>query len=235
MARPRKFDEERAVDAAMHAFRAAGYEATSTQDLCEATGLGRSSIYNTFKSKHDLFERALDRYMGERNGELFALMESDLPVREKIRTHLERVVEEECGEQDDRQGCLVVNTAVEVAARDQQVAGELARDYRVRLEVDPRRDRVRAAGRRHRPGQGRHRPRAPRHRGCRRPARLGALRGRPDRAARGRGGWSGGLGGAGRRAMRPAFFLPSFWTDQYITPGGCARAVSENRSRSRTT
>ncbi|KOT54854.1 MULTISPECIES: TetR/AcrR family transcriptional regulator [Streptomyces] len=135
MARPRKFDEERAVDAAMHAFRAAGYEATSTQDLCEATGLGRSSIYNTFKSKHDLFERALDRYMGERNGELFALMESDLPVREKIRTHLERVVEEECGEQDDRRGCLVVNTAVEVAARDQQVAGELARDYRVRLEV----------------------------------------------------------------------------------------------------
>ncbi|KOT99845.1 transcriptional regulator [Streptomyces rimosus subsp. pseudoverticillatus] len=135
MARPRKFDEERAVDAAMHAFRAAGYEATSTQDLCEATGLGRSSIYNTFKSKHDLFERALDRYMGERNGELFALMESDLPVREKIRTHLERVVEEECGEQNDRRGCLVVNTAVEVAARDQQVAGELARDYRVRLEV----------------------------------------------------------------------------------------------------
>ncbi|KWT61158.1 transcriptional regulator [Streptomyces albus subsp. albus] len=135
MPRPRKFDEERAVDAAMHAFRAAGYEATSTQDLCEATGLGRSSIYNTFKSKHDLFERALDRYMGERNGELFALMESDLPVREKIRTHLERVVEEECGDQDDRRGCLVVNTAVEVAARDQQVAGELARDYRLRLEV----------------------------------------------------------------------------------------------------
>ncbi|KAA6214263.1 TetR/AcrR family transcriptional regulator [Streptomyces albofaciens JCM 4342] len=135
MARPRKFDEERAVDAAMNVFRAAGYEATSTQDLCEATGLGRSSIYNTFKSKHDLFERALDRYMGERNGELFALMESDLPVREKIRTHLERVVEEECGDQDDRRGCLVVNTAVEVAARDQQVAGELARDYRLRLEV----------------------------------------------------------------------------------------------------
>ena len=63
MARPRKFDEGRALDAAMEAFWAAGYEATSTQDLCDATGLGRSSIYNTFKSKHDLFERALARYM----------------------------------------------------------------------------------------------------------------------------------------------------------------------------
>ncbi|MFH9421398.1 TetR/AcrR family transcriptional regulator [Streptomyces sp. NPDC017529] len=135
MARPRKFDEERAVDAAMNAFRAAGYEATSTQDLCEATGLGRSSIYNTFKSKHDLFERALDRYMTERNGELFALLESDLPVREKIRTHLRRVVDEECGDDSGRRGCLVVNTAVEVAARDEEVAGELARDYRLRLEA----------------------------------------------------------------------------------------------------
>lgn len=135
MARPRKFDEERAVDAAMNAFRAAGYEATSTQDLCEATGLGRSSIYNTFKSKHDLFERALDRYMTERNGELFALLESGLPVREKIRTHLRQVVDEECGDDSGRRGCLVVNTAVEVAARDEEVAGELARDYRLRLEA----------------------------------------------------------------------------------------------------
>lgn len=63
MARPRTFDEGRALDAAMHAFWANGYEATSTQDLCEATGLGRSSIYNTFSSKHDLFKRSLARYI----------------------------------------------------------------------------------------------------------------------------------------------------------------------------
>ncbi|CAM5616019.1 TetR/AcrR family transcriptional regulator OS=Streptomyces alboniger OX=132473 GN=CP975_28210 PE=4 SV=1 [Streptomyces alboniger] len=67
MARPRTFDEERALDAAMHAFWVKGYEATSTQDLCEATGLGRSSIYNTFSSKHALFRRALARYMDAMN------------------------------------------------------------------------------------------------------------------------------------------------------------------------
>ena len=47
----------------MHTFWANGYDATTTEDLCAATGLGRSSIYNTFTSKHELFRRALLRYV----------------------------------------------------------------------------------------------------------------------------------------------------------------------------
>ncbi|MCD9142659.1 TetR/AcrR family transcriptional regulator [Streptomyces albireticuli] len=135
MARPRKFDEERAVDAAMEAFWTAGYEATSTQDLCDATGLGRSSIYNAFKSKHDLFQRALGRYLETKTASLTELLESDLPAREKVRAMLERIVEEECAHAEDGRGCLFVNTAVELAARDAEVARELERDYRRRLEA----------------------------------------------------------------------------------------------------
>ncbi|MFI1799929.1 TetR/AcrR family transcriptional regulator [Streptomyces sp. NPDC020379] len=135
MARPRMFDEERAVDAALQAFWTAGYEATSTQDLCDVTGLGRSSIYNTFKSKHDLFRRALLRYMDARAEFQQALFGGDLPVREKFRTMLESVVEEECGSSGGHRGCLVVNTAVELAGRDADVARDLERDYRKRLEL----------------------------------------------------------------------------------------------------
>ncbi|MGG2458444.1 TetR/AcrR family transcriptional regulator [Streptomyces sp. RGM 3693] len=154
MARPRKFDEERAVDAAMEAFWAAGYEATSTQDLCDATGLGRSSIYNTFKSKHDLFERALARYMEHKNGELAELLDggsdsgsgSDAgagagaetgtrTARQKLRAVLQRVIDEEFTHHPDGRGCLVVNTAVEVSSHDPAVATTLERDYGVRLEM----------------------------------------------------------------------------------------------------
>ncbi|MEU9110259.1 TetR/AcrR family transcriptional regulator [Streptomyces sp. NPDC048483] len=135
MARPRKFDEGRAVDAAMDAFWSAGYEATSTQDLCEATGLGRSSIYNTFKSKHDLFERSLARYMEHRNGELFALLEGELPARQKIRTVLQRVIDHEFARDADGRGCLVVNAGVELSAHDPSVAASLERDYGLRLEA----------------------------------------------------------------------------------------------------
>ncbi|MFF8783996.1 TetR/AcrR family transcriptional regulator [Streptomyces sp. NPDC015125] len=135
MARPRKFDEGRALDAAMEAFWASGYEATSTQDLCDATGLGRSSIYNTFKSKHDLFERALARYMDYKNNELFVLLEGDLPALQKVRALLRRVLDEEFAEGADGRGCLVVNTCIEVSAHDPSVATSLERDYGLRLEA----------------------------------------------------------------------------------------------------
>ncbi|MGK5549541.1 TetR/AcrR family transcriptional regulator [Streptomyces sp. URMC 127] len=135
MARPRKFDEERAVDAALEAFWTAGYEATSTQDLCEATGLGRSSIYNAFKSKHDLFRRALLRYMERKNESIGAVLESGLPAREKLRVLLDVIVEEEGLYAEDGRGCLVVNTCVELAARDAEVARVLENDYRRRFEA----------------------------------------------------------------------------------------------------
>lgn len=136
MARPRSFDEERALDAAMHAFWANGYEATSTQDLCEATGLGRSSIYNTFTSKHDLFRRALTRYMDGMNaGQLQILEDVERPAAERVRALFDRVIEGEFQQRRDGHsiGCLTVNTTVELAGRDPEAAALLERDLAARL------------------------------------------------------------------------------------------------------
>jgi len=52
MPRPREFDDGTALDAAMETFWTKGYEATTTAELCENTGLGRGSLYNAFGSKH---------------------------------------------------------------------------------------------------------------------------------------------------------------------------------------
>ncbi|MEV0633479.1 TetR/AcrR family transcriptional regulator [Streptomyces sp. NPDC050619] len=136
MARPRMFDEDRALDAAMHTFWEKGFEATSTQDLCVATGLGRSSIYNTFKSKHDLFERALARYIDTMTTAQLAVLEDmERTGADRIRTLLVMVVD---GETEHRAGgrgpgCLGVNTTVELAARDARAAGMLERDTARRL------------------------------------------------------------------------------------------------------
>ena len=55
MARPREFDEEQALLAAMQVFWRKGYDGTSIPDLLEATGLSRSSLYETFGDKAALF------------------------------------------------------------------------------------------------------------------------------------------------------------------------------------
>lgn len=96
----------------MRAFWTAGYEATSTQELCAATGLGRSSIYNTFASKHELFVKALSHYMDVRTTRLIELLKDDAkPIRERLRTVLEWAV---APDEDDPSGCLVVNATVEL-------------------------------------------------------------------------------------------------------------------------
>jgi AcrR family transcriptional regulator len=130
------FDEERALEAAMRAFWANGYEGTSTQDLCDATGLGRSSIYNTFNSKHDLFKRSLARYIDVMTSAQIELLEdARLSPLERIRAHFEVVID---GETDNRPGgrslgCLTVNTTVELAGRDPEATAMLERDLSRRL------------------------------------------------------------------------------------------------------
>jgi len=59
MARPRNFVEEEVVDSAAAAFGRLGYTGCSVDDLVEATGLQRGSLYKVFGSKRGLFEKVL--------------------------------------------------------------------------------------------------------------------------------------------------------------------------------
>jgi TetR/AcrR family transcriptional regulator, transcriptional repressor for nem operon len=136
--RPREFDEEQALDAAMRTFWVNGYEATSTEDLCRATGLGRSSIYNTFTSKHELFKRALVRYTELMTTNQLALLEDETrPAAERLRGLFDAIIAGEAeNRRDDRGiGCLTVNTTVELAARDPEAADLVARDQQRRLDA----------------------------------------------------------------------------------------------------
>lgn len=136
----------------MRAFWADGFEATSTQELCAATGLGRSSIYNTFASKRHLFVKALSHYMDVRTTRLIELLQGDEgSIRERLRTVLEWAV---APDEDDPSGCLVVNATVELGPHDPDIAERLERDRRRRFaalrtaiedgmrtgEIDPAKD-----------------------------------------------------------------------------------------------
>lgn len=132
MPRPKEFDEDQAVEKAMRAFWTAGYEATSTRDLCAATGLGRSSIYNTFASKRDLFDRALRRYMAAKDAATVELLDGPAPIREKVLAMFHRVVD---ADPTDPLGCFVVNSLVELAPRDRRTANLLRRNQDKRFRA----------------------------------------------------------------------------------------------------
>jgi AcrR family transcriptional regulator len=62
LGRPRSFDTENALNAAMQVFWSKGYEGTSLTDLTAAMGINRPSLYAAFGDKEELFRKVLDRY-----------------------------------------------------------------------------------------------------------------------------------------------------------------------------
>ncbi|WP_137176922.1 TetR/AcrR family transcriptional regulator [Roseomonas sp. AR75] len=123
MARPRAFDDETALDAATDCFWRAGYGATSVRDLGAAMGLNAPSLYNAFGDKHALFTRCLDRYLDGNMRARIRRLESTLPPRAAIERFMEEIVARSLA---DPRGCLLVNTALEVAPHDAAVAEVVA-------------------------------------------------------------------------------------------------------------
>ena len=116
-----------AIDAAAKVFWEKGYHATSIDDLCQATGLLRGSLYSAFGDKKGMLLAALDRYV-EKN--LARLAESlSQPSREGLRSALlyyTRTASVLVG----RHGCMVTNTALEMLPDDPDVAERVERIFR---------------------------------------------------------------------------------------------------------
>jgi TetR/AcrR family transcriptional repressor of nem operon len=124
MARMREFDTERAVEAAMNAFRRSGYDGTSIQDLVDATGVGRGSLYAAFGSKEGLYLAAMDRYRESYALPLIEVLRQGAPSRELLREVLVAAVDEIVRD-GSRRACLIVGAAVGRIAQDPQVTAHV--------------------------------------------------------------------------------------------------------------
>lgn len=140
MGRPRAFDETAVLDAAAGQFRVHGFDGTSTEQLCEAAGVRRSSLYNTFDSKDELFVRTLERYI-ETTGlaQEVALLDEGHNGMARLVALMDLVLDEECeaATHGHAAGCMVVGTRMtpDLGAKSERVASLLDRALEQQLAL----------------------------------------------------------------------------------------------------
>ncbi|WP_031037443.1 TetR/AcrR family transcriptional regulator [Streptomyces sp. NRRL F-5650] len=113
MGRPRAFDEDEVVRAAVTLFGGRAYDGVSVDDLVSHLGVHRNSLYKTFGSKRGLYLTALRRHLAEDVGPLLEALAGVPDVAAALRL----VTSADLG--------LLLLAAVERAPVDEEVATEV--------------------------------------------------------------------------------------------------------------
>jgi TetR/AcrR family transcriptional regulator, transcriptional repressor for nem operon len=128
MARSKAFDREVALEQAMTAFWKCGYEATSVQDLVDAMGINRQSLYDTFGDKHELYLEVLEHYRCGEGVSFLGPLNEQKPLRFRLERMFDLLIEESVND-PDRKGCLIANATLELANQDKSVYDFVSRNF----------------------------------------------------------------------------------------------------------
>ncbi len=123
MPRHKEFDPDICLNKVMHLFWQKGYLDTSMADLVEHSGVQRYGLYETFGGKQELFQLALERYQDTVVSMRLTMLEKRQP--EPSLRELKQFFEQFIQLLDDSSssfGCLMCNTAIEIASHDAVVA-----------------------------------------------------------------------------------------------------------------
>jgi TetR/AcrR family transcriptional repressor of nem operon len=129
--RPREFDKDRTLERALELFWSRGYGATSIQDLVDALGVERGSLYGAFGDKRRFYLEAVRLYWEVYERHLTAALDTSplLPALREILSHPVRL-DELVSDAGVPQGCLVGNTTAELVPQDSDATDVVTRSYR---------------------------------------------------------------------------------------------------------
>ena len=117
--RPMEFDPEVAIAQAMGVFWSQGYKATSTTDLMSAMDLSKSSLYQTFGSKRQLFLQCLEHYCQQSAERRRTILAGTKPGKQFLIDLFRRLINPD---RTKPPGCLLVNTACEFGGTDDELS-----------------------------------------------------------------------------------------------------------------
>jgi AcrR family transcriptional regulator len=134
MARPKEFDQDKALHKAIRLFSQQGFAGTSTDELMRVMDIGRQSMYDTFGDKRVLFLKALETYVSESVSTICDVLEEPGPPLVAIQNALVSFAERK--DLSSAEGCMGINAVCEFGQRDtevNQIVREAARRQRETL------------------------------------------------------------------------------------------------------
>lgn len=127
--RPREYDADEALDAALDVFWTRGFAGTSLDALSEATGMKRPSLYAAFGNKRAIFDRSLQRFQA-RMAEHAARALEEPSIDDAIELLMLAVVDIYAPKGGRPRGCLVFAVAPLEAAEDDEMRALVAQAIR---------------------------------------------------------------------------------------------------------
>jgi len=113
--RGKTFDPDSKLDVAVDLFWRRGVDATSMQDIVDALGVNRGSLYATYGDKEQLWRATLSRYCDLVYGQLLAILAEEGALLPRLRGLLEALADPDSGRP---RGCLIVNAITERLPHD---------------------------------------------------------------------------------------------------------------------
>lgn len=124
--RPRAYDPDEALVQARDAFWDGGYTGTSLDDLSDATGMNRPSLYGAFGDKRALYLETLDRYRELGREAMKEELSYELPVAEALRRVFARAISLYLAGRQGARGCFLIGTAATESVRDVKIRSVFA-------------------------------------------------------------------------------------------------------------
>lgn len=125
--RPRAYDPDAALDAALKAFWARGLSATSLDDISAATGMNRPSLYAAFGDKKSIYRKSLDRYNEQFLGRLEAALFAGSSLEDDLISFYSTALSVYRSGERRALGCAAICTATTEAASDDDIRSDLAK------------------------------------------------------------------------------------------------------------
>ncbi|QIO31604.1 TetR/AcrR family transcriptional regulator [Bradyrhizobium sp. 1(2017)] len=119
--RPRAYEPDIALGKALDLFRKQGFASTSLDDLSEATGMNRPSLYGAFGDKRELYIKSYQRYREEARAAMVEIFRQEMPVRQRLERIFASALNIYLSGETGPRGCFTVVTAASEAVSDPDI------------------------------------------------------------------------------------------------------------------